>query len=175
MDGYAKEIAALPLAYKTPPVFSFVVLPQGELFKKLSGSPFPNGMAGALFAVDENYPMPLAVDEKWFEAGFSTEDSVQRKTGLCHELAHTVHSAWFSNLGVLNEGFAELLPHYLMNLEADNETHRQAVAELIEEDMRTIRDIERCGIFSKEDLANRQKTLKSVKAICRLICGCWVT
>ena len=158
MDGYAKEIAALPLAYKTPPVFSFVVLPRGELFKKLSGSPFPNGMAGALFAVDENYPMPLAVDEKWFEAGFSTEDSVQRKTGLCHELAHTVHSAWFSNLGVLNEGFAELLPHYLMNLQVDNEAHCQAVAKLVEEDMRTIGDIEECGIFSKEDLTNRQNT-----------------
>ena len=157
MDGYACELLKLPLAYKTPPIFSFVVLPRGDVFKQFSGCPFSHGMAAVKFAVDANYPMPLAVDEVWFERGLLPEESIERKVGLCHELAHTLHSAWFDNKMVLCEGFAELLPHYLMNLESQNLKHRQAIAAFAQDKMRTVADIEQNGMFSPEDLKQRNK------------------
>ena len=157
MDGYVCELLKLPLAYKTPPMFSFVVLPRGDAFKQFSGCPFPYGMATAKFAVDADYPVPLAVDEGWFERGFLSEESIERKVGLCHELAHTLHSAWFNNKMVLCEGFAELLPHYLMNLESQNHKHRQAIAAFAQDKMRTVADIEQNGMFSPEDLKQQNK------------------
>lgn len=156
MDGYIGEICTLPLAFRMPPVFSFIILPCGEMFRTVTGCPFEQGMAGSHISLDENFPLTLGVDESWFEYGFDGDDNVQRKTGLCHELAHTVHSHWFFQMA--NEGFAELLPHYLMGLEAQNTIHRQAVLSLSEKEMRTVGDIEINGIFSAEDLAKRGNT-----------------
>ena len=156
MEGYMAEISALPLAFRTPPVFSFMLLPRGGMFRAVTGCPFEMGMAGAKVSLDKDFPLTLGVDETWFENGFVGEDNIQRKTGLCHELAHTIHSHWFMQMA--NEGFAELLTHYLMDLEAHNPVHRQAVLGLSEKDLRTIKDIEFNGIFSAEDLAKYGNT-----------------
>lgn len=78
------------------------------------------------------------VDEKWFENGFCGRDNVVRKVGLIHELAYVVHGAYFHHVGCLGEGFAELRPHYLMNLDSKNSRHRKAVANLQEDEMQTI-------------------------------------
>lgn len=160
MDSYIGEVCALPLAFRTPPVFSFIVLPCGEMFQTLTGCPFKQGMAGAKISLDKEYPRTLAVDDIWFFCGFGKFEDIKRKVGLCHELAHTVHSHWFTRMA--NEGFAELLPHYLMDLEAQNPQHRKAVFDLTEKEMRSINDIETNGIFSAEDLIKYSNTQERI-------------
>lgn len=162
IDGYAQEIAALPLDYPQPPVFSFLVLPRGEVFHQLTGCPFDSGMAGAKISLDKDYPLALGVDKVWFENGFNSEANIKRKAGLCHELAHVVHSAWF--IKMTNEGFAELLPHYLMNLEAQNLCHRAAIAQFAEKEMLTLDYIDKHGMFLPEDLQDRCKCTQERKA-----------
>lgn len=67
-----------------------------------------------------------------------------------HELAHIVHGAYFQNMGCLGEGFAELLPHYLLDLDIYNECHCQAVLNLTESDMQSLDFIHQHGMFALE-------------------------
>lgn len=121
MGEYAQEVASLPLSYLKKPVFGFVVLPQGKIFQSLSNCPFPKGMCGIKAQMDDTFVRSLAVDEIWFEQGFSEVPTSEQKIGLIHELSHIIHGAYFQRMGCLGEGFAELLPHYLMKV--DNAKH----------------------------------------------------
>ena len=146
LDGYAKEVAALPLKYIKKPIFGFVVLPQGEVFQSLTTCPFPKGMCGINADLDDVYTKALAVDEIWFEKGFSKKPDNEQKIGLVHELSHVVHGAYFQKMGCLGEGFAELLPHYLMDIE--NEKHINAIKNINVEALPVLGFLNKNGMFS---------------------------
>ena len=146
LDGYAKEVAALPLNYIKKPIFGFVVLPQGDVFQSVTTCPFPKGMCGINADLDDVYTKALAVDEIWFEKGFSKKPDNEQKIGLVHELSHVVHGAYFQKMGCLGEGFAELLPHYLMDIE--NEKHVDAIKNINAEVLPVLGFLNKNGIFS---------------------------
>ncbi len=146
MSGYAREVTVLPLNFKKKPVFGFVVLPQGEIFQKLSNCPFPKGMCGIFVPIDEVYTEALAVDEVWFEKGFSKTPDEEQKISLIHELSHTVHGAYFQKMGRLSEGFAELVPHYLMNI--PNPKHDEIIKSLDVNSLPVLGFLNKNGMFA---------------------------
>lgn len=164
-----KEIALLPLAYKKSSVFSCVFL-FGDLFQKLTNCPFSRGMCGRKAVVDDVYPLSLVVDDGFFEKGFPEVLTLERKLGMIHELGHVIHGAYFDRMGCLGEGFAELLPHYLMDFDSRNDKHRLAVISTSEDEIQTIDFIHKNGMFSlpedKDKIIQERSSYKSV------ICGC---
>ncbi len=149
MDKYAREVSSLPLNYKKKPLFGFVVLPRGEIFQTLSNCPFPKGMCGIKAEMDDIYTNALAVDEIWFEEGFLDSLKAEQKIGLIHELSHVVHSAYFRRMGCLGEGFAEMLPHYLMNIE--NEKHTDTIRNIDAKTLPVLGFLNKNGMFSNPE------------------------
>ena len=149
MSGYAQEIAQLPIKYRKPPVFSFVVLPQGEIYQSMTRCPFPKGMCGIKVPLDDIYKTSLAVDEIWFSQGFLGQPNLEKKIGLIHELSHTVHSSYFQRMGCLGEGFAELVPHYLMAIE--NSKHDEMIKALDVKNLPKLSLLNKEGMFSNAE------------------------
>lgn len=149
MDEYAQQVASLPLNYLKKPIFSFVVLPQGEVFQSLTTCPFPKGMCGLKSNIDDTYKTALAVDEIWFSQGFSRPQNIESQIGLIHELSHIIHSAYFQHMGCLGEGFAELLPHYLMSLH--NPQHTKLIQNLDISSLPVLGTLNRHGMFSNPE------------------------
>lgn len=155
IDQLAKNIASLPLDYKRPLKFSFLVLPTGKEFGETVGLPIEKGMCGAPVELDENYPLSLCVDDDWFANGFVNLD-FESQVSLTHELAHIVHGGYFRNLGQLREGFAELLPHYLMNFEEKNIQHQKAIMTLQEDEMQTMAFMNQNGMYACDSIDGRK-------------------
>lgn len=166
MEKLIAKVAQVPLDYKVPFRASFLVFPEGKEFGDVLGLPIEQGMCEAGVALDKNYPLALMVDENWFENGFDKELSLQQQVGLIHELGHIVHGAYFRKMGCMGEGFAELLPHYLMGFEAQNSVHRQKVLSVPKQDLQTLDFIHQNGMFALEapDGANTQE-LKSYMSV----------
>ncbi len=164
MGNLIESVSQIPLDYKMPFRASFLVFPEGKEFGEVLGLPIEQGMCEASVALDKNYPLALMVDENWFENGFGETMSFQQQVGLIHELGHIVHGAYFRNMGCMGEGFAELLPHYLMGLE--NPAHQQKVLALADENLQTLDFIHQNGMFALEapDGANTQE-LKSYMSV----------
>ncbi len=164
MGNLIESVSQIPLDYKMPFCASFLVFPEGKEFGEVLGLPIEQGMCEASVALDKNYPLALMVDENWFENGFGETMSFQQQAGLIHELGHIVHGAYFRNMGCMGEGFAELLPHYLMGLE--NPVHQQKVLALADENLQTLDFIHQNGMFALEapDGANTQE-LKSYMSV----------
>lgn len=165
MDRLAQNVAALPINYKKPLKFCFVVLPEGPEYAQAVGLPVECGMCEVPIKLDENYPLSLAVDEPWFRNGFDKID-LQSEIGLTHELAHIIHGGYFRNLAQVSEGFAELLPHYLMNFETKNLKHQQAIANFNETEMQTLDFVNQNGMFAREEINGREtQQLKSYMSV----------
>lgn len=154
IDKLAQDITNLPLNYKNPIHFSFLVVPTGKEFSGIVKLPVEKGMCEAPIALDKQYPLTLCVDENWFIQGFDNIN-ISSRVGLTHELAHIIHGGYFRNLGQISEGFAELLPHYLMNFEAQNINHKKALASFDEKDMQTMAFVNQNGMFAKENIDGR--------------------
>lgn len=140
----------MPLRFKKPLRFSFIVFPEGKEFGAALGLLIERGICDASLSLDDDYPLALQIDEHLFADGFCSAETIGRKVGLMHELAHIVHGAYFQNMGCLGEGFAELLPHYLLDLDIYNECHCQAVLNLTESDMQSLDFIHQRGMFALE-------------------------
>ena len=123
-----------------------MVLPQGDIFQKLSNCPFPKGMCGIFVPIDEVYTEALVVDEVWFEKGFSKIPDEEQKISLIHELSHTVHGAYFQKMRRLSEGFAELIPHYLMNIQ--NDKHDEIIKSLDVNTLPVLGFLNKNGMFA---------------------------
>ncbi|MDR2338052.1 MAG: hypothetical protein LBE20_05340 [Deltaproteobacteria bacterium] len=102
-------ILTVPINYPEPPVFTFFVLERGENFHRWT-SPFENGMCG-VWGDEYN---ALAVDSGYF---FNTNCYKAIRVGIIHELAHIVHRYFFYIANFFAEGFAEVIPYYIMNME----------------------------------------------------------
>lgn len=165
MGTLANNIAALPINFKQPLRFSFLVIPSGTEFSSAVGLPIEEGMCEAPIQLDKNYPLSLCVDYNWFATGFKNLD-FQSKIGLTHELAHIVHGGYFRNLGQISEGFAELLPHYLMNFEGRNLKHQKAISSFQEKDMLNMAFLNQNGMFAVDEVDGREtQQLKSYMSV----------
>lgn len=152
INQLTKQIDSLPLQYKHPLRFTFLVIENGKEFSQAVGLPIEEGICEVKTDIDKNYPLNLCVDRKWFEQGFGRSLSFPLKVGLIHELGHIVHGSYFYNLGQISEGFSELLPHYLMNMEQKNMKHRQAIMQMSEKDIQTMAFMNQYGMFSKDEI-----------------------
>jgi len=165
MGTLANNIAVLPIDFKKPLRFSFLVLPTGKEFSSAVGLPIEDGMCEAPVQLDENYPLSLCVDYNWFAEGFKNPD-FQSKVGLTHELAHIIHGGYFRNLGQISEGFAEVLPHYLMGFEEKNIKHQKAITSFQEKDMLSMAFLNKNGMFAVDEMNGREtQQLKSYMSV----------
>lgn len=161
MGTLANNIVSLPINFKQPLRFSFLVLPTGKEFSSVVGLPIEDGMCEAPVQLDENYPLSLCVDYNWFANGFKNPDFKSR-VGLTHELAHIVHGGYFRNLGQISEGFAEMLPHYLMGYDERNLKHQKAIVSFQEKDMLNMDFLNQKGMFAVDEINGREtQQLKS--------------
>ena len=161
MGILANNIVSLPINFKQPLRFSFLVLPTGKEFSSAVGLPIEDGMCEAPVQLDENYPLSLCVDYNWFANGFKNPDFKSR-VGLTHELAHIVHGGYFRNLGQISEGFAEMLPHYLMGYDERNLKHQKAIVSFQEKDMLNMDFLNQKGMFAVDEINGREtQQLKS--------------
>ena len=161
MGTLANNIVSLPINFKQPLRFSFLVLPTGKEFSSAVGLPIEDGMCEAPVQLDENYPLSLCVDYNWFANGFKNPDFKSR-VGLTHELAHIVHGGYFRNLGQISEGFAEMLPHYLMGYDERNLKHQKAIVSFQEKDMLNMDFLNQKGMFAVDEINGREtQQLKS--------------
>ncbi len=70
-----------------------------------------------------------------------------------HELSHIAHGQFFSKNQTIDEGFAETLPLYILNLEDIFDEHRNAIIELNESQILTAQELlqsERNGNYGAE-------------------------
>lgn len=165
MDKLANNIANLPINFKQPMCFSFLIVPTGKEFSSTVGLPIEEGMCEAPIKLDKNYPLSLCVDYNWFANGFKNPD-FQSRIGLTHELAHVIHGGYFRNLGQISEGFAELVPHYLMGYEERNLKHQKAITSFQEENMLSMTFLNQKGMFAVDEMDGREtQQLKSYMSV----------
>lgn len=74
------------------------------------------------------------------------ETSISKIENEIHELAHIVHSQFFSKNRIICEGFAEALPLYVLGFEEIFDEHRNSIINLNEEQ-----------IFSAQEILNSEK------------------
>lgn len=140
-----ETVLQINIDYPQKPVFTFMVLHEGEEFKKMAGGPFESGMAGMRCC-----PGALAIDEAYFLNFKNTYD-----IGLIHELAHIMHGMFFE-LGRISEGFAEIIPFYILGLE--DETQKEIIRNLKPEEIYTVAALQKGGMFQdKENSAKRMR------------------
>ena len=131
--------AVLPIKIDYPQklVFTFMVLPRGEEFKRISGTPFDQGMAGARCC-----PGVLVIDEPWFFKFSNMKGDID--IGLIHELSHTMHGMFFRMLA-MSEGFAEIIPFYILGLE--DAAQKEIIKNMKPGDIYTVASVDKDGMF----------------------------
>ena len=83
------------------------------------------------------------------------EKNIMRIENDIHELAHIVHSQFFSRDQWLNEGFAESLVLYIMDYENIFEEHKNVIESLSEEKILTAEELiqeEKIGAFGEKSV-----------------------
>lgn len=113
---------------------TFLMLAAGKEYSETVKQPNKRGLCGAEIPQLNNQLLTLCVDEGFFERMENPND-IETKTALAHEAAHVIHSAYFKKDFCACEGFAEVLPHYLLDFESKNLAHKKAIFALKSEDM----------------------------------------
>ncbi len=135
-----KRVLSVLIYYPCEPIFTFYVIQNGELFQQFSGQSFTKGICGL-----KGNPTALLIDtESFFSQYVKTSD-----IGLVHELAHIIHGYFFSNLFPISEGFAEVFPYYILDMEDDDELHKYVLRKLSIGEILTIQEIRNEGMFAK--------------------------
>lgn len=143
--GEAVQLLSLHnIPYPTDGYYQFVVLPQGEIFKKISGLPFTQGIGGI-----EGWPEALVVDDRCFFALSPNAPFI----GLVHELAHLVHGDWIEIYPIC-EGFAEVIPFYMLNL--TDEKQQEIALNLTPKEIYSVNTLIKRGMFLETDIARAQ-------------------
>ncbi len=149
---YAEKIIALKekgLSVKEPVCFSFFVHPDTKGIRQATG-------VLSRYSLHELYPEALQVDSTLFKQGYtcSAEKCYTRyQEAAIHELVHVLHSGYFGfdKFGVIGEGFAEMVPYYLMDMEVKDVKHHTAIIHLNEQDILPLDFVNKCGVFSLGD------------------------
>ena len=119
--------------------YQIVVLPQGEVFKNISGVPWTYGINGI-----DGWPQALAFDDSRF---FNLNPNTYF-IGLVHELAHLIHGDWL-DIYPICEGFAEAVPFYILNL--TDEKQRQIALNLKPKQISSVDKLIKRGMFLPEE------------------------
>jgi hypothetical protein len=138
-----ESVLMVPINYQTEPNFTFFVIQNGEVFQRLTSCPFPGGMC-----VAPNRSTTLVVDDKYFFSTRSKWDNI----GLIHELSHIVHGFFFNKLYPISEGFAEVFPFYILDMEKDDPRHLELLRTLSKAEIITIEQIRQHGMFTENML-----------------------
>ena len=119
--------------------YQIVVLPQGEVFKNISGVPWTYGINGI-----DGWPQALAFDDSRF---FNLNPNTYF-IGLVHELAHLIHGDWL-DIYPICEGFAEAVPFYVLNL--TDEKQQQIALNLKSKQIYSVNKLIKRGMFVPEE------------------------
>lgn len=147
---YAKRLNE-DVIHKMPTVkqsihFSFFVTSNPEVKGIMGASSQQN-----TYTLDENYPEALQISACKIESGYNSdaEKSIRRQVSGIHELVHVLHGGYFcfKEFGQMCEGFAEMVPYYLMDMEQLDEKHHNDILNLKEKDILTLGFLNHCGYF----------------------------
>ncbi len=69
------------------------------------------------------------------------ETNIMEKVNGIHEISHMIHNMFYSRDRYLCEGFAELLPLYILDYEQKFRQHRECILSLAEEDILTVQEL----------------------------------
>ncbi len=128
------NISTLKFELPQPPKLTFYVLKHGSEYKQMSGLPFESGMGGG----DGLGTSALVVDDVWFFDDTGNGYGCDRVTiGLTHELAHIILNAYPKNNynEAFEEGWAELVPQYLAEMEMGDEIRTNIIKTLKNDDI----------------------------------------
>ncbi len=160
--GYINDIKNLGIQYpgNANPVFYMYVVPDDN-FVELLSFPFLGAVHGgkpvSSFDLD-GFDAAYGVSQNLLENHPQTESIARRVNGI-HEFAHLVHGLFFNRDRMFNEGFAEILPLYTMDLESQFDEHRAVIKNMTEADIFTAQellDMGRDGSFGhKTRVANK--------------------
>lgn len=67
--------------------------------------------------------------------------NIMEKVNNIHEMSHMVHNMFYSKDRYLCEGFAEVLPLYILDYEQKFRQHRECILSLSEEDILTVQEL----------------------------------
>lgn len=127
------------MPYPKEGYYQIVVLPQGEVFKNISGVPWTYGINGI-----DGWPQALAFDDSRF---FNLNPNTYF-IGLVHELAHLIHGDWI-DIYPICEGFAEAVPFYVLNL--TDEKQQQIALNLKSKQIYSVNKLIERGMFLSEE------------------------
>ena len=127
------------IPYPKEGYFQFVILPQGEVFKNISGVPWTYGINGI-----DGWPQALAFDDSRF---FNLDPNTYF-IGILHEMAHLVHGNWIEIYPIC-EGFAEILPFYFLNL--SDEKQQKIALDLTPKEIYSVNTLIKRGMFLPEE------------------------
>lgn len=153
-----KQIEKLGIRYPSNahPIFYVYIVPD-QNFVELLHFPFKTAKGGgkpvASYDLDSFY-YALGMSQNMFNGN----SNILRIANDIHELAHLVHSQFFSTNRLLNEGFAEALPFYVMDYEKIFTDHLNAVKNITEDQLLSAEDLliaERENTFSKIIIPNK--------------------
>lgn len=131
--------------------YQFLVVPKGEVFKKISGLPFTEGIGGL-----EGWPEVLTSDDRCFFALNPKSPLI----GIVHELAHLIHGNWIEIYPIC-EGFAEAVPFYILNLK--DEKQQEIALNLTAKELYSVNTLIKRGMFIEPDTqAQYRKTYVSM-------------
>ena len=119
--------------------YQFLILPQGDIFKNITGLPFTFGITGV-----DGWMEVLAFDDSRF---FKLNPDTYF-IGLVHELAHLVHGDWIYIFPIC-EGFAENVPFYILNLV--DEKQQEIALSLMPEEMYTVNTLIKRKMYIPEE------------------------
>jgi hypothetical protein len=143
-EKYTQQIRDLSLKYpaNAKPIFYIYIVPDSS-FIDLLKYPYEDRKSGGrpVHSYDiDGFNSAYGVSQNIFE-NFPAKPNITQEVNHLHELAHLVHSLFFSKNRFISEGFAEALPLYTMNYENKFEEHRDAIKNLKPDQIFTISEL----------------------------------
>ncbi len=140
-----KEVIQKMPTIKQPVHFSFFVTSNPNVRGIMCASSQQNA-----YILDVDYPKALQVSSDAIKCGYlEVEKSIRKQVSGIHELVHVLHGGYFDikDVGQICEGFAELVPFYLMDMEQLDEKHHHDILQLQKADILTLDFLNACGCF----------------------------
>lgn len=142
MSNYYKMIKTLKIEFpsNSNPKFYIYIVPDKNFEKYLN---IPSSFAGKKGG---GKPVP-SLDIDGFKEAYGTSQnlcinktdiSIQTEVNLIHEITHLFHHEFFSQSQILQEGFAECIPLYILDYEDKFIKHKDLLESISEDDILTV-------------------------------------
>jgi len=126
--------------------YEIAVVPGGEVYQRVTGMDWNTGGICDL----EDWNVLLFDDQCFFDLWPRTDYSI----GFIHEFAHLVHGDW-SPMNPLMEGFAEVVPLYILDLK--DEKQQEIALNLTPEEMDSVNTLLKKGMFEEHALRAQER------------------